>query len=84
MYINNLNYFSNWLVTSFNIKIDNKGYESDLEDELIEMHVDLEVKTSPNIEFCSNIITATKPPVIAATEPFLPVTKVLKISNEYQ
>ena len=26
------------------MKIDNKGYESDLEDELIEIHVDLEVK----------------------------------------
>ena len=33
-----------WFVTPFNMKIDNKGYESDLEDEFIEMHVDLEGK----------------------------------------
>ena len=33
-----------WLVTPFDMKIDNKGYESDLEGELIEMHVDLEAK----------------------------------------
>ena len=26
------------------MKIDNKGHESDLEDEIIEMHVDLEAK----------------------------------------
>ena len=31
-----------WLVTPFDTKIDNKGIESDMEDELIEMHVDLE------------------------------------------
>ena len=33
-----------WPVTPFDMKIDHKGHESDLEDELIEMHVDLEAK----------------------------------------
>ena len=33
-----------WLVPQFDIKIDNKGYESDLEDERIEMHVDIRAK----------------------------------------
>ena len=33
-----------WLVTPFDMKIDNDGYESGLEVELIEMHVDLEAK----------------------------------------
>ena len=28
-----------WLVTLFDMKVDNTGCESDLEDELIEMHV---------------------------------------------
>ena len=32
------------LITPFDMKIDNKGYESDLEDELIEMYVDFEAK----------------------------------------
>ena len=33
-----------WLATPFDMKIDNKGSGSDLECELIEMHVDLEDK----------------------------------------
>ena len=32
-----------WLVTPLDMKIDNEGCESDLEDELIELHVHLEV-----------------------------------------
>ena len=35
---------SEWSVTPFDIKIDNEGYECDLKDEYIEMHVDLEAK----------------------------------------
>ena len=38
-----------WLVASFDMKIDNKGYESNFDDKLTEMHVDLKVKTSMNI-----------------------------------
>ena len=34
-----------WLAIAFDMKIDNKGYESDVEDERIEMHVDLKAKT---------------------------------------
>ena len=30
-----------WFVTPFGMKIDNKGYESDLEEKFIEIHVDL-------------------------------------------
>ena len=37
-------YVPEWLVTPFDMKIDNKSYESDLEDEHMEMHVDLEAK----------------------------------------
>ena len=33
-----------WIDGTFDMKIDNKGYESVLEDELIEMHVSLDVK----------------------------------------
>ena len=33
-----------WLVTPFDMKIYNKGYESDLEDEFIKMHVGFEAK----------------------------------------
>ena len=33
-----------WLVSPFDVKIDNKSYESDIEDEIIEIHVDLEAK----------------------------------------
>ena len=33
-----------WLVTPFDMKIYNEGHESDLEDELSEMHVDLEAE----------------------------------------
>ena len=32
-------HFTEWLVTPFDMKIDNKGYECDLEDELIEINV---------------------------------------------
>ena len=35
---------SEWLITPFDMKIYNKGYVSDLEDEFIEVHVDLEAK----------------------------------------
>ena len=34
-----------WHVTLFDIKIDNKGNESDLEDELIEMHINTQNKS---------------------------------------
>ena len=30
-----------WLVTLFDMRIDNEGYESNLEDKLIEMQVDI-------------------------------------------
>ena len=33
-----------WLVTPFDMKIDNRGYKSELEDEIIKMHVDLAAK----------------------------------------
>ena len=64
------------LVTPFDMKLDNEGYESAFKDELIEMHVDLKAKAlfkSENLsEFCSNINTATKYPVIrAAAKSFL-------------
>ena len=42
------------------MKIDNKGYEPDLEDEIIEMHVDLEAKVlkiKNPAEYWSNINT---------------------------
>ena len=35
---------SDWLLTQFDIKIDNKCYESDIQDEFIEMHVGLDAK----------------------------------------
>ena len=65
-----------WLVTPFDMKIDNNGYESDIEDQLTEMHVDLEAKAqikSKNLtEYGSNINTATKYLKLrAAAEPFL-------------
>ena len=59
------------------MKMDNKRYESDLEDDLIEMHVDLKAKAlfkSKNLsEYWSNINTATKYRKFsaAAAEPFL-------------
>ena len=53
-----------WLLTPFDMKLDNKGYESGLE--LIEMHVDFEGKKLFNrkktSEYWSNINTATKYP----------------------
>ena len=53
-----------WLVTPLDITIDNKGYESDLEDELIEMWIlklkrCSQVKTSPNIEATSILLVST-------------------------
>ena len=65
-----------WLVTPLDMKIDNKGYESDLEDDLIEMREDLEAKAlskSKNLmEYWSNNNTATKNPKLrAAADPFL-------------
>ena len=38
-------YVPEWLVTPFDMKIDNKDYESDIVDELIDMYVDFEAKT---------------------------------------
>ena len=35
-----------WLVTPFDMKVNNKVYESGLEDELIEIHVESETKAS--------------------------------------
>ena len=65
-----------WLPTPFDLKIDNIGYESDLEDEHIEMHVDLEAKALFKIkklsEYWHNINTATKYIRLrAADKPFL-------------
>ena len=55
-----------WLVAAFDMIIDNKRHESYLEDELTEMHVDLEVKAfikSRNFsQYWNNINTATKCP----------------------
>ena len=75
-YLDNM-HVPKWLVTPFDMKIDNKGHESDFEDELIEMHVDLESKAlfkSENIsEYSSNINTAIKySKHRAAAVPFLP------------
>ena len=57
------------------MKINNEVYESDLEDELIEMHVDLETKalfkSECLSEYWSNINAATKYAMLTATEPFL-------------
>ena len=61
-----------WLVTLFDIKLDNKSYESDLKHKLIEMHVDLEAKAlfkSKNLsEYQSNLNTAIKYPKLRAAE----------------
>ena len=67
---------SEWLVASFDMKIDNKGYESDLEDELIEMCVDLKVEAlfkSTNLsKYWSNIYAVAKYHKLrAADKPFL-------------
>ena len=63
-----------WLVTLFDMKIYNKGHESDV-DELIEMHVDLETRVVQNkniAQYGSNINPATKYPKLrAAAEPVL-------------
>ena len=64
-----------WQVTPFDMKMDNKGYESDIEDELIEMHVDLKPKMlykSKNLsDYWSNINTATKYPKLRAADKTL-------------
>ena len=65
-----------WPVIPFDMKIDNKGYESDLEDELIEIRVDFEaitlLKSRSLAEYCSNINIANKYPKLrAAAEQFL-------------
>ena len=67
---------SEWLVTPIDMKVNNKDYASDLEDEHIEMHVDLEAKVlfkCKNLsEYWSNIDTATKyPKLMTVAEPFL-------------
>ena len=55
----------NMHITPFEVKIDNKGRESDIKDELIEMHVDLEAKelfksnTSSNIEVILILLLST-------------------------
>ena len=65
-----------WLATIFDMIIDNKDYESDLEDELIEICVNLKAKAlfkckTPQ-RILSNINIATKhPKLIAAAKPFL-------------
>ena len=65
-----------WFVTQFDVKIDNGGYESDLQDEVIEMPVNLEAdalfKRKNLSEYRSNIYAATKYPELrAAAEQFL-------------
>lgn len=65
-----------WLVTPFDMKIDDECNECDLEDELVEMSVDLEAKVlfkRGNISgYWRNINIATKYPKLrAAAEPFL-------------
>ena len=65
-----------WLVTPFEMKTDNKGSESDLEDDLSEMHVDHEakalVKSKDLCEYWSKVNNVTKYPKLrAAAEPFL-------------
>ena len=53
-----------WLVTPYDMKIYNKGHESDLEDGLIKMHVNVGAKAlfkSKHLsEYYSNINTVTK------------------------
>ena len=66
-----------WLGTPIDMKMDNKCYESDLEDELIEINVDFEPKElfkCKNLcEYWSKNNTATKYPNLrAAAERFLP------------
>ena len=77
---------SEWRVTPFDMKIGNKSNESDLEDRLIEMHVDLEAKAlfkCENLaEYRSNINTATKYLKFrAAAEPFLHTFPTLCMSE---
>ena len=73
-----------WLVTPFYMKMDNKGHESELEDELIEMHVDLtaEVLFKSKIlrEYWSNINTATKYPKVQTNSRTFR-TCILNITN---
>ena len=65
-----------WLVASYDMKINNIGYETGLEDELIEMHVGLKANVlfkSKNVsDYWSSINTADKyPKTRAAAELFL-------------
>ena len=65
-----------WLVATFDMKIDNKGYKSDLENERIDMRMDLETKAlfkSKNLaEYWSNINTATEYPKLrVVADPLL-------------
>ena len=54
-----------WLATQIDRKIYNKGCESDIEDEVAKIHVDIELKrcskekTSPNIEAMSILQLST-------------------------
>ena len=58
--------------TQFDMKVYNKGYESDFEDEPIEMHMDLEANVLFRIENlnenCSILNTATKYPKLRAAD----------------
>ena len=65
-----------WLATPYDIQINSKGHKFNIEDELIEMHVDLEAKPlfkGKNLaEYWSNIITVTTNPKLrAAVGPLL-------------
>ena len=43
-----------WLVNPFDIKIDNKGHEPDIQDERIEMYGDLEAKVLFKSKYLAN------------------------------
>ena len=49
-----------WLVTPFDMKIDNKGHESDIEDEHFEMHVNPILTIQRNRLNCRPVGFATK------------------------
>ena len=59
-----------WLVTPFDMEIENENIESDLEDELVEMRVDLAAKSlfehKTLTEYWTNINTASKYPKLRA------------------
>ncbi|XP_076049445.1 zinc finger BED domain-containing protein 5-like [Oratosquilla oratoria] len=65
-----------WIVTPFDVEIENADLESHLEDELVDMCVDLEAKylfrSKKLIDYWNNANTTTKYPKLSATaEPFL-------------